>query len=72
MLDVQKKIINDCGFVMTNNDHRSIFKNLNKTINFYKYKKEEWKLLKKKSRLQIQKNFSISRMANTYMKNWIF
>ena len=67
-----KKIINDCGFVMTNNDHRSIFKNLNKTINFYKYKKEEWKLLKKKSRLQIQKNFSISRMANTYMKNWIF
>ena len=67
-----KKIINDCGFVMTNNDYQSIFKNLNKTINFYKYKRKEWKLLKKNSRLQIQKKFSIANMANTYMENWIF
>ena len=67
-----KKIINSCGFIMSNNDHRSIYKNLNRTINFYKYKRKEWKLLKKNSRLQIQKNFSIPNMANTYMKNWIF
>ena len=67
-----KKIINSSGFVMVNNDHQSIYKNLNKTINFYKYKRREWKLLKKNSRLQIQKNFSIPNMANTYMKNWIF
>ena len=33
-----KKIINRYGFVMNNNDHRSIYKNLNRTINFYKYK----------------------------------
>ena len=67
-----KKIINRYGFVMNNNDHRSIYKNLNRTINFYKYKRKEWKLLKRNSRLQIQKNFSIQNMANTYMKNWIF
>ena len=45
---------------------------LNKTIKYYKYKKKEWKLLKKNSRLQIQKKFSIENMASTYMKNWIF
>ena len=67
-----KKIIKDCGFIMNNNDHRSIYKNLNRTINFYKYKRKKWKLLKKNSRLQIQKNFSIPNMANIYMKNWIF
>ncbi len=67
-----KKIINDSGFVMTNNDHQSIFKNLSRTINLYKNKKKEWRLLKKKSRLQIQKKFSIKNMANTYLENWIF
>jgi glycosyltransferase involved in cell wall biosynthesis len=67
-----KKIIKNCGFIMNNNDHPSIYKNLIRTINFYKYKRKEWKLLKKNSRLQIQKNFSIPNMANIYMKNWIF
>lgn len=67
-----KKIINGNGFVMINNDYRSILKSLNKTINIYKYRRKKWTSLKRSSRLQIQKNFSILNMANTYMKNWIF
>jgi glycosyltransferase involved in cell wall biosynthesis len=31
-----KKIINKYGFIMKNNDHQSIFKNLKKTIIFFK------------------------------------
>jgi glycosyltransferase involved in cell wall biosynthesis len=67
-----KKIINNNRFVMSNNDYSSIIKNLNKTINIFKFKRKEWNLLKKNCRLQIKKNFSIQNMANTYMKNWIF
>ena len=67
-----KKIINNNGFVMFNNDYSSIIKNLNKTINIFKFKRKEWNSLKKNCRLQIKKNFSIQNMANTYMKNWIF
>jgi len=67
-----KKIINDYGFVMANNDSKSILKNLNSTIKFYKNRKENWISIKKNCRLQIQKNFSIPNMANAYMKNWIF
>lgn len=68
-----KKIIGNSGFVMANNDYHSIFKNLKKTINFFKSKKKknEWKALKKKTRLQIKKNFSIQNMASSYIHNWI-
>lgn len=67
-----KKIINNNGFIMFNNDSSSIFRSLNKTIYIFRYKKKEWTSLKKNCRLQIKKNFSIQNMANTYMKNWIF
>ena len=67
-----KRIIDEYGFIMANNDHRSIFKNLKRVINLFKYKKKEWNSLKKNSRLQIKKNFSIPSMANTYLKKWIF
>jgi glycosyltransferase involved in cell wall biosynthesis len=67
-----KKIINNFGFVMKNNDYQSIYKNLKKTIYFLKFKKNKWKSLKKNSRLQIKKNFSIPNMANAYLKNWVF
>lgn len=67
-----KKIINKTGFIMKNNDHLSILKNLKKIVKFLKYKKKDWKSLKKNSRLQIQTNFSIPNMANSYLKNWIF
>ena len=67
-----KKIINNFGFVMKNNDYQSIFKNLRKTIFFLRYKKKKWKFFKKNSRLQIKKNFSIPSMANAYLKHWVF
>ena len=57
---------------MNNNDYKSILKSLNKTINIYRSRRNKWTLLKRNSRLQIQKNFSIHDMANTYMKNWVF
>ena len=65
-----KKIINGCGFVMNDNDYQSIFINLKKVIKFLKNKKKEWKLLKKNSRLQIRRNYSIPNMSNIYLKNW--
>ena len=67
-----KKIISNFGFVMKNNDAQSIFKNLKKTINILKFKEKKWKSLKKNSRLQIKKNFLVSNMANSYLKNWVF
>ena len=67
-----KKIINDCGFIMNNNDYLSIFKNLRRFIKFFKSKKKEWNTLKKKSQLRIKKNYSIKKMANIYFENWNF
>ena len=67
-----KKIINNNGFVMSNNDYASILRNLNKTINILKFKRKKWILLKKNCRSQIKKNFSIENMANKYMINWVF
>ena len=65
-----KKIINKYGFVMKNNDEQSIFGNLNKVIKYNIKNKEKWKFLKKKSRLQIMKEFSISKMSKEYLQNW--
>ncbi len=66
-----KKIIGNYGFVMANNNQQSIFKYLKKTINFHNDKKKYWKVLKKNCRIQIQKNFLITKTANAYLKNWI-
>ena len=67
-----KKIINDCGFIIMNNDHLSIMSGLKKSIDIFENKKIKWKSLKRKSRLQIKKNFSIAKMEDSYLKNWIF
>ena len=65
-----KKIINKYGFIMIKNDIQSIFNNLNKIIKYQISNKRKWKLLKKNSRLQIIKNFSISNMSKEYLLNW--
>ena len=67
-----KIIIDDYGFVLTNNDYKSIYENLKKIINFFKNNKKEWNFLKKKTRHQIKKNFSTPKMANLYLKKWTF
>ena len=67
-----KEIINDCGFIIMKNDYLSILGGLKKGIDIFKNKKIKWKLLKRNSRLQIKKNFSITRMENEYLKKWIF
>ena len=67
-----KKIISDFGFVVEKNDHISITNGLKKSINIFKKKNKHWKLLQKNSRIQIKNNFSIKKMANSYLKNWIF
>lgn len=67
-----KKIINKYGFIMNNNDYFTIFKNLNKFIQFFKKKKKKWRSIKKNSQLRIKRNFSIEKMANTYFENWNF
>ena len=65
-----KKIIDDCGFVIQNNDYLSILRNLKKIIHLFKNNKTEWSKLKKKSQLKIKKSFSIEKMANAYLENW--
>ena len=67
-----KEIIKDCGFIISNNSNQSIIYSLNKSIDIFNNEKKKWKYLKKNSRLQIKKNFSIEKMANTYLKKWIF
>ena len=65
-----KKIIDDCGFVIQNNDYLSILRNLKKIIHLFKNNKREWSKLKIRSQLKIEKNFSIEKMANAYLENW--
>ena len=65
-----KKIIKDFGFVILNNDTNSIFRGLKKSINVFKKNKKQWRSLKKKGRIQIKKNFSIQKMAESYLKIW--
>lgn len=66
-----KKIIDKYGFIVDNDDKQSIFKSLNKIIEYYKLEKKKWRILKKKSRLHIKNNFSINNMSNNYLQNWI-
>ena len=67
-----KKIISNFGFVIKKNDYISIINGLNKSINIFKNKNKKWKFLERNSRIQIKNNFSIKKMADTYLKNWIF
>ena len=67
-----KKIINNSGFIIMNNDHLSIMSGLKKSIDIFENKKIKWKSLKRNSQLQIIKNFSIAKMEDSYLKNWIF
>jgi len=67
-----KQIIHDYGFVIKNNDNQLIIKKLKKTINLIINKEKNWNFLKVNSRQWIQNNFSINKMANTYLKKWIF
>jgi glycosyltransferase involved in cell wall biosynthesis len=67
-----KKIIKDQGFIITNNDHLAIRNGLKKSIDIFLNKKKKWVLLRRGSRSQIKKNFSIEKMGNIYLKNWIF
>ena len=66
-----KTIIGKYGFIIAKNSKQTISSKLDKVIKYYVYKKKEWALLKKNSRIQIKKNFSISNMANKYVQHWI-
>ena len=66
-----KTIIGEYGFIIAKNSKQTISSKLDKVIKYYVYKKKEWALLKKNSRIQIKKNFSISKMANRYFQHWI-
>ncbi len=67
-----KKIINNCGFVINETNYLSIFNGLKKTIKMMKNNKKNFKILKTQSRTQIKNNFSIEKMANSYLKSWVF
>ena len=67
-----KYIINNNKFIFLKNDYKTIFKDLKKIINLIIDQKFEWKTIKKNSRTQIQNNFSISNMANSYLQKWVF
>ena len=66
-----KKIIGKYGFVLNKNDYLSITRGIKKTIYIIK-QKIFWKQLKKKTRTQIKNNYSIEKMAEKYLRNWIF
>lgn len=66
-----KTIIGKYGFIIAKNSKQTISSKLDKVIKYYVYKKKEWALLKKNSRIQIKKNFSISNMADKYVQHWI-
>ena len=67
-----KKIIDKYGFVLSQNDYLSISKGIKKIINKLINQKFFWKSLKKNTRLQIINNFSIEKMSENYLRNWIF
>ena len=66
-----KKIIDKYGFIILENDKKSIIRQLKKSIELFKNKKTYWKYLKKNSRTQIKKNYSIQKMADLYLKTWV-
>ena len=67
-----QQIIKEYGFIVKNNNTKLITKKLKKTIDVIKNKKKKWNFLKFNSRIWIQNNFSVKKMADIYLKNWIF
>lgn len=67
-----KEIINKYGFIISKNDDVTIIKNLKKIIKKIKSKNKKWKLIKKYTRSQIQRNFPLEKMSGKYFENWIF
>ena len=65
-----KKIIHNFGFIMNNNNHQSIFKDLKRVIYYFKYNKNKWKYIKQNSRNHIKNNFSIPNMSTSYLNSW--
>ena len=66
-----KRIIKDCGFIVKKNNQLSIMFSIKKSLTLLKNRKK-WQSLKKNSRIRIKKNFSIPKMANSYLDNWVF
>lgn len=66
-----KKIINKNGFVLKKNDHITILKVLKKSIKIFLNQRKHWSLLKKNAQIHIKKNFSLEKMADDYLKNWL-
>ena len=67
-----KEIINKYGFIISKNDDLTIINNLKKIIKKIRSKNKKWKLIKKNTRSQIQKNYSLEKMSGKYFENWIF
>ena len=67
-----KKIIKNYGFIIKDNDPATIKNGLRKSIKIFKNKQANWKTLKKNSRIQIKKNYSIEKMASKYLESWTF
>ena len=67
-----REIINKYGFIISKNDDLTIIYNLKKIIKKIRSKNKKWKLIKKNTRSQIQKNYSLEKMSGKYFENWIF
>ena len=66
-----KTIIKNHGFIIRDNKPLAIKIGLIKSIETFRNNKKIWNSLKRNSRLQIKKNFSIETMSNLYFENWI-
>lgn len=64
------KIIDNDQLVIKNNDYLSIANGLKKILKLLN-KKKKWKYIKINARKKIQDNFSIEKMSNKYLENWI-
>lgn len=67
-----QQIINKYGFIVKNNNNKSITKKLEKIIDVIINNKKKWNFFSANSRIWIQNNFSVKKMADKYLKNWIF
>ena len=65
-----KEIIDKFGFVMNDNNEKSIYKYIVKVIKTFKYNKNKWKHMEKNAQLKIKKNYSIEQMSDMYLNNW--
>ena len=67
-----KKIISKYGFIIKKNDYFSIIEGIKISINFIINKKIKWQIMQNKAGVYVKKNFSVERMADNYLKSWIF